>query len=680
MKVPGRPLTERRFRPEIEGLRAVAAVLIAVYHVYLGRVSGGVDVFFVVAGFLVVGSLLGRAGRTGRVEAAAYLSRLARRLLPNALLVLALVLVATVVWLPGSRRSPVFWEVGAAAVYAENWALMARSVDYLAREEAASPVQHFWAMSVQGQFYVLALLAVLLVWTRRWPAAVVRRRLVVLLVPVALVSFAFSVWLTEVNQPVAYFHTGARLWEFAVGALLALAVPLLPTLPRGLRVVTGWVGLGMILVCGLVFPVSTTFPGWIALWPVLGAVLVVLSGGTGVRWSADGLLGSRPLVYVGGVSYGLYLWHWPLLVFYLQLSGRQEASFLGGLAVIAAAFGLSVLSTTLVELPIRRRAEGAAPPRRSSLQTMLARRTVLVGASCSALVAGVAVASSSATAIPPVAAVSVAAADPVYPGALAMTGELPAPPETEPVPSLTQVLGERGALAELGCHQGLDDPEVVLCEAGAVDGPVTVMLAGGSHSAHWYPALEPLADTHGWRLVTATKSSCLFLTDAEDFGLRSSCEEWNDALLTRIEVDPPDLVVMTSTRGEGEAEHVPPHYLRRWAELDALGVPVLAIRDTPRGTFDRPECQEVNGVGSPACDVPRSSVLASSDPTAALGAPPDNVTFLDLSDYLCDADSCPAVIGNVQVYSDRHHLTTAFAGTLSPVLEPQVVHLLGVDG
>lgn len=650
-------------------------MLIAIYHIYLGKVSGGVDVFFVVAGFLVVGSLLGRAQRTGRVDAAAYLARLARRLLPNALLVLSLVLVASVLWLPASRRSATFWEIGAAALYSENWALAAKSVDYLAREDAASPVQHFWAMSVQGQFYLLSLAVVLLAWTARWPIAVVRRRLVLLLVPAAVISFLFSLSLTASNQPLAYFHTGTRVWEFVVGALLALAIPFLPELSRRLKLAGGWAGLLMIVSCGLIFPVSSTFPGWIALWPVVGALLIILSGGSGTRWSADALLGSRPLVYVGSVSYGLYLWHWPVLTFYLHLTGRTQASLLAGLVIILASFGLSVLSTTFLEAPIRRRGEVASRVRRTR-RVMLTRRTVLVGTVCSALVAGTAGIASSITAIAPIAPVSVAAADPVYPGALTMTGELPAPPEVPPVPQIEQVLAEVSTLNSTGCHQGLLEPDLVLCDFGDPESDVTILLAGGSHSAHLYPAVRPVVDKHGWHLVTATKSSCLFTAGAESMGLRRSCEEWNAELLDHLAAKPPDIVLTTSTRGVGAEEHIPAAYLTLWRQLEELDIPVLALRDTPRGSFNRAECLEVNGVDTTECDVPRAEVLAPADPSTQLVDAPGNVTFMDLSDYFCDEQACPAVIGNVVVYNDRHHLTEAYAGTLAPVVEPQLEHLV----
>src|SRR5690606_35650033 len=205
----------RRFRPEIEGLRAVAALLVAIYHIFLGRVSGGVDIFFTVAGFLITLTLLRQVGSRGTVSAKVFFSRLGRRLLPASLFVLGAVAVATAVLLPSSRRSATFGEIVASVLYVENWALASKSVDYLAREEGSSPVQHFWAMSIQGQFYVIwFVLFLVAVWLG---AHRIRTTLRWILGGLFVASFGFSIYLTALDQPLAYFHTGTRVWEFAAG-------------------------------------------------------------------------------------------------------------------------------------------------------------------------------------------------------------------------------------------------------------------------------------------------------------------------------------------------------------------------------------------------------------------------------------------------------------------------------
>src|SRR5690625_3086818 len=326
----------RRFRPEIEGLRAVAAVLVAVYHIWFAKVSGGVDVFFVIAGFLITTSLLRQVQRTGRLDVGRFLTRLGKRLLPASLTVLAAVLVATRVLMPFTREEATYLEVVASALYLENWALAAKSVDYLARDEPSSPVQHFWAMSIQGQFYLLwiVVFGVALALRRRE----VQRSLGWVLTVLFAASSAFSVYLTAANQPLAYFHTATRVWELSAGGLLALVSSRVRRMPDAWGALASWVGLAMIVLTGVILPVSDAFPGVVAAWPLAGAVLVLLGSGAQSALGADRLLTIRPLVKVGGIAYGLYLWHWPILTFYLLWSGESHAGFLAGMAILATSF------------------------------------------------------------------------------------------------------------------------------------------------------------------------------------------------------------------------------------------------------------------------------------------------------------------------------------------------------
>jgi len=341
------------FRPEIEGLRAIAAILVAVFHIWLGRVSGGVDVFFVVSSFLITTGLLGHIDRWQRVDFALFWGRLIKRLVPVAYLVLCAVVVVGIVMMPKSRWKDTIEQVAASALYLENWALAFRSVDYLAQHEAVSPVQHFWALSVQGQFYLL------------WPmlvagAAFVARRakigfrpvLVATLSVIFFLSLAFSVWFTAKNQPFAYFHTLARAWEFSMGALLAVAIPFLKP-SKWLRVALGWLGVAAIISCGILLQVSRVFPGYAALWPTLAAVCIIVAGTSGSRFGADRLLASRPMVYMGGISYGIYLWHFPILAFWRQYAQPYELPAAAGVAILVLSIGLAALSTRYIENRVR---------------------------------------------------------------------------------------------------------------------------------------------------------------------------------------------------------------------------------------------------------------------------------------------------------------------------------------
>ncbi len=668
---PTRPA--RRFRWEIEGLRAVAALLVAAYHVWFGRVSGGVDVFFVIAGFMVTTTLLGHLDRTGTIDVGRYLGHLLQRLLPNALLVLVVVAIASWVLVPSTRRDEVFGEIAASALYYENWELARRSVDYLDRGFTSSPVQHFWAMSIQGQFYLIWL-ALFLVVLRVGPASVVRRRIGAAMILLVVVSFAFSIWFTSVNQPAAYFNTGARVWEFGIGGLLALSVPWWPALRSRWSWGLGWMGLLAIITCGAVLSVGTSFPGWIALWPVIGAALILLAGHTDARWSASGLLSSKPLVRLGSVSYALYLWHWPLLVFTLVLTGQDSVGLLGGLAVIGASIALSFASTHFVERRIR---SISLKGRRSWSVPMMLTALVLPIAG-----AGYAVSAVSSR----MAQIDTDLDAQLYPGArVAGPGatSLTEANTDEPAPGITAAPDDIPEVYAEGCHQEQSLDEVEVCQYGDPGSERTMILTGGSHSAHWQPALEVIAEQTGWRLLSATKSSCrpathLLPPDSEDSSIvrdpgildnsRESCRAWNAASADWIIEQDPEIVVLTSTVGVGDEETVPTAYLRFWEDLDEQRIEVLAIRDTPRPGQDIPDCLAQHGPLTRACDTVGADAMRDVPVTNDLPQAPPNVTFADVTDYLCDDEVCPPVIGNVVVYSDTNHLTRSYSRTLADAL------------
>ncbi len=629
----------RTFRPEIEGLRAVAALLVAVYHIFLGRVSGGVDVFFVVAGFLITTTLVGHGTRFGRVRVGSYLARLASRLLPAALVVLSAVLVGMLLWFSPIRRQAGLQDVVASALYVENWLLASRSVDYLARDAPASPLQHFWALSIQGQFYViwLVLLTVVLAVFTRVP---LRRRLAVALGLIFVASLAFSIHLTAANQPLAYFHTGTRVWEFAAGGLLAVTLHRLPSLPDVLLAVAGWVGLAMIVTGGLLLPVSTSFPGWVALWPVVGALLVVSCGPSTHRFASSRLLGSAGMVALGGISYALYLWHWPLLIAYRTWHGPEPVALGPGLAILAVSVVLAWVTTHGLEKPIRRWLARLSPW-----------RTVAVGVLGIAIVAGTAVA---------------LAQRPV---------EDTRTTEDGVTLDLAAAAKDLSQLNLDDCQQSVTAAEVIVCEYGDPQGRTTVFLVGGSHSTHWFPALNKVGQRHGWRILTATKASCRFSADGhEGDAAGRSCAEWNRDVLAEVIAERPDLVVTTATVAgtRGKPEVVPSGYVTWWRELAAEGIPVAAIRDNPMARVNRIECLDQHGPDGGECDIPRSQSLLPENPAAHVAGLPDTVSLIDMTDAFCDESTCPAVIDGMVVYTDSQHLSRTFSESLAPELEDQL--------
>ncbi|MFL1427323.1 MULTISPECIES: acyltransferase family protein [unclassified Nocardiopsis] len=675
-------------RPGIDGLRAVAVLLVAAYHIWLGRVSGGVDVFLMLTGLLVTASLL-RAATGGGVRYGAFLARLAARLLPTAAVVAVFTLVGTRLFLPQTRWREAPDGAVAALLGHTNWRLALNAVDYLARDGVPDPFQHFWSLSVQWQFYLLwpALVAGTVLLARR-AGRDPRRPLFWALTAVFALSLAYSVALTRENQPWAYFDTGARLWELALGGLLALLLPGLRP-GRAVRALLGWAGLAALVLCGVLLQVSTAFPGYAALWPTLAAAAVIVAGspsGAGTPGApnspptgADRLLSSRPLRYLGSISYALYLWHWPILVFYLAATERDLATPVGGAAVLAASVLAAAATTPLADRVAalgRGSGPGRGPGRRAALRGTAVAMAFLLPA------LGAAGAWTGAQAAERARWDALLADGHSYPGA-AVTRGVPAPPGLPVYPPPALAAEDAPATYADGCNQTTADAEVIVCEYGS-DRPVrTVALVGGSHAAHWFPALEALALEHDWRLLNIVKGACLFTDAPQTYKGEpyTSCARWNRGVMAELRRLRPDTVFTTGTTtsldssaGFGE-EQVVEGYVERWRELGELGIDVVAVRDTPRFGFDVPEClaraapsDPVGQADPDACTTAPGDSLAPRSPLKG-AALPANVTVLDLTDVFCDADVCRPVIGNLLVYWDASHIGATFMRTLAPELD-----------
>ncbi|MDE3719923.1 acyltransferase family protein [Nocardiopsis sp. N85] len=652
---------ERRFRPEVQGLRAVAVLLVLVYHLDPDLLPGGyvgVDVFFVISGFLITSLLYREAMGQGRISVARFYARRVRRLLPAATVVLVATGTASFFLLPVTRLTDTMWQLVASAAYVENLYLARQSVDYLAAEVAPSPVQHFWSLSVEEQFYLVwPLLFVLWALLRRRGAGTAT--LVLLLGSLLAASLAWSV-LTTGGEPSAYFLPTTRAWELAVGGLLAVGLAH-GRLPERVRLPLGWAGLAAIVASAVLYDAATPFPGWAALLPVLGCAAVIAAEHVPGPLSVSAPLSTAPARWVGDLSYALYLWHWPLIVLTLAVTGRDELGAGTAVVVAGAALLLSWATKVWVEDPAR------------DHRLVRSGRGALAAAVSGVLV----VAAVGATLYVRVDRVGSVDFDPnVHVGPRALGEDFAFAPL---YPSPVEAEDDAPVLYDDDCQAphtatAPEDP----CVYGPEGADRTVAVIGDSHSAQWVPALLGLAEERGWRLVLFTKSSCAFtdtLTKGPEGLPYLECRTWNRAVVEELDELRPDLVVTSSSTAAVPADSDDPDartelmaegMTRLWDEVAESSTPIVAVRDTPRQRRDVVECVARNDEDPRGCAIPEEEAFERDDPQEeAVDDLAGRAVLVDMSDLFCTGEECPAVIGNVIVYRDSGHITNTYMSLLA---------------
>lgn len=642
-----------KIRPEIQGLRAVAVATVLVFHVWPALLPGGyvgVDVFFVISGFLITSMLVREAEANGRIGFGTFYLRRAKRLLPAATAVLAFVSVATPLLLPETQWEDTAWEILASVFYVENWRLAFTAVDYLAAENAPSPVQHYWSLSVEEQFYLFwpALIAVcLLAVRRRTPLRSVLR---VAFSLVIAASLGASILCTLSDPGDAYFVSYTRAWELALGGLLAVTGV---KLAGRAREFAGFVGLAAILVASLAFSEATAFPGYAALLPTVGAALVILAGSSVSPVNPVAWLSSRPLQFLGDASYSVYLWHWPLVVLFLARTGGDSIGVLPGCLLIGATIVVSMASKRHIEDRFRFSSPGPWLPG-------------LAKAFAIALVPLVGVAFVFDRVAREEASLEAERAG--YLGA-ALIGEARASSVAGFVPSLLVLKRDRAEAYDNGCHLGFGGVEPVACRYGDPHGEFKVFLVGDSHAANWIPALEEVANREGWAARSYTKSACALMPVM--LGLNGKpyveCLEWGRRVREIISEEKPNLVIFAQRHSYetyrpegGEAPSLRGGIVDLWREIEQQGVQVTAIGDTPQWKSDPGDCL----ARDPDCVVPLRSIRVE-DPLLDAHRQERRVGFVDMTDVVCPEDRCSAVVGNVVVWRDRHHLTATYSRSAS---------------
>ncbi len=692
------------YRHDLDGLRGIAIALVAMFHVWFGRVSGGVDVFLALSGFFFGGKLLRAAlNPVSSLSPVPEVTRLVRRLLPALVVVLAGCAVLTILVQPETRWETFADQSLASLGYYQNWELASTAADYLRAGEAVSPLQHIWSMSVQGQFYIgfLALAFGFTVLFRNRLGNRLRFAFVVLLSALTVASFGYAVSAHQANQAAAYYNSVARAWELLLGVLVGALVPYVRW-PMWLRTAAATVALAAVLSCGALIDGVKQFPGPWALVPVGATLLFILAGANRQAHAStrdklplpNRLLATAPLVRLGAMAYSLYLWHWPLLIFWLSYTGHGHANFVEGTAVLLLSGLLAYLTTRFVEDPLRHRAPANAA--RESVpaipwRTRLQRPTMVLGSGVALL--GVTL---TATAFTWVEHVNVERASGKelsalnshdYPGARALVKHLRVP-KLRTRPTVLEAQTDYPPSTRDGCISDFANTALINCTYGDKTATRTIALAGGSHAEHWLTALDILGRAHHFKVVTYLKMGCPLSTEGVPPVVGNDapypqCREWVPKTMAKLVADHPDYVFTTSTRPWNikPGDVMPGAYIGIWQTFSDNNIPILAIRDTPwlvtgGKLFDPPDCL-ANGGDAISCGVKRSDVLADRNPTLDFVEQFPGLKPLDMSDAVCRPDICAAVEGNVLVYHDSHHLSATYMRTMSSELGRQIAAATG---
>jgi peptidoglycan/LPS O-acetylase OafA/YrhL len=681
------------FRPDIQGLRAIAVSMVVIYHLRPSLLPGGfagVDVFFVISGYLITGHLWRGYQKTGSVSLVDFWGRRARRLVPAAALVLLVTWLVARVVEPVTELPDIAAQIRASALYFQNWQLASDAVNYLQAQGPATPVQHFWSLSVEEQFYLVwpllfGIAALVGIAAARARARGGRHRptangrqaalVTVAVLTTALVacSLAYSVYDTRTNPAAAYFVTTTRMWELGIGGLLAM-VPDRFSRRIARQGWLGWAGLIAVIYAAFTLSGASPFPGWIAILPVGGAAAMIAGGGAEGRLGPAPLTSIRPMVFLGGISYSLYLWHWPIINLYSVWRG-QAPGLVDGPVLVAVAVLLAWLTKIFVEDRVRL----------SPLLRGHSWRSVSVALA----------------AVVPVVLVWVYLASPVswdgqlprtgYPGAAALASVTAAGVPAEPVlPPVQAAALDMPTYWLDNCLDANSATTEKICLFGDTKNPaLTVAMVGDSIDGNWFPALENMAVQRHWELVTDLHGTCMWtatmMVDTTTGAPDTPCHQWGQTALNDLVTKIKPNVVITSgmpedgsvghqqlgpaafkAEGAGEAQY--------WTDLENHGIDVVAIRETPYMGTDEPDCLAKYGRNSPKCDLPAAKAILPDPPTVIASRDTGGkVQVINMNNFICGPQECKPVIGNVLVYLDGRHLTAAFGQTLTKYLAPRLL-------
>jgi peptidoglycan/LPS O-acetylase OafA/YrhL len=690
-------------RTDIEGLRAIAVLAVLLFHAGVPGIGGGyvgVDVFFVVSGFLITSLLVAEKADTGKVSLGAFYARRARRILPVSALVAVATLCASWIWLEPLRLRSLSRDVLAVALFSSNFVFAHRGADYLQSALPPSPLQHYWSLAVEEQFYVvwpaLVMLVCIGIGTRTMRN--VRLRVGITAGVAAVASFIGCMALMNSSQPWAFFSPHTRAFELAIGALAAVIPHGVSKAAIQMNAALAWCGLAGIIATIVLFSETTTFPGPWALAPVM-ATAFLLRGGNATSWAPEVLLRLSPLQWLGSRSYSAYLWHWPVLIIAAAALDKKLSVF-EGLVCLMMSLGLSEFSYRFVENPVRRNHNISgirALVLAVSLIAVVSGSAVLAQNNQPALDSGVAATAptlvAATTTIDPNISTTTVPVEPELPGpgtpidaivqAMAATG-LP----SNITPSIQGAISDMPTIYSNNCHAGFSTTRPKNCVYGDAASSTVIGLYGDSHAAEWFPAFEKIAIKRHWKLISYTKRGCPpadIPTYSKVLGkVYKECAPWRENVLKQMVTDGVQVVFVAHFDRLLSASTRVPMWQKEWraalqSTIDALtatGITPVLMEDTPYPGQDVPTCLSRHYTNVQLCNPIISSAYRDDMHQMLQDFDAAKVHVLWTRQWFCTDAGCPTVVGNILVYRDDNHMTVTFASFIAPLLDAAIVDVV----
>jgi len=698
----------KEIRGDIQGLRAVAVAVVICAHAGLTALPGGfvgVDVFFVISGYLISGLLFREVLVTGGVSIGQFWARRARRILPAATLVSVVTVLGSLLVMGFLDARQVVVDAVWASAFAANVHFAQQGVYYFAQDTGPSPIQHYWSLAVEEQFYVvwpLALFGILVltrVLTGRRPQRLPRGAVLGLLLVVVLASLAWSVHQTVASPTSAYFSTSTRAWELGIGALVALVpASAVARLHHHVLQLTAFAGIVAVVGSCVLITSATPFPGIAAALPVGGTALVLLAGHGHATTLVGRLLSAEPFRTIGDWSYSLYLWHWPVLILPEYAAGRRLTAVESGLAVLVT-LTLAAYTYRYVEMPFRTGRPAERLPRGRALALYPASAVLVLAIGGGAWLWTGAQANDAGN-HPPITVAGTGEPGPVHVDTVALVrASVNAARNRQAIPSETDpsILDLRESVADVG-ECDYEQNVRKLCQAGEDDGDHTLVLIGDSHARAWIPAFDRINEAGGWRAYYLVKPQCTaahvpIASAQSDDTVFTDCSDFQDWVIEQVEDLDPDLVVVASSPPvngvfEGDErvtsieETIPllrAGYDELFRELDAAADEVVLLRDVPKSPEDPATCLTTGDPSLGDCMFEpdeRSQILGD---VAVESASVSGARVVDPTPWLCYQGECPIVIGGTLSYRDTDHITTQYAADLWATLG-RALRMLPDDG